>query len=517
MTDSPDNFQTDLADRLYARVSPHSPDDQRLLLKLFETIIIHVDRTLSKAKKPFSPDLAAPKKYAAKDINKLVEQIRSGQPPELPKGKSEQHYRDPALPNLYIRLYNNTGMASWVVQYKQFGRQKKVRLGDVKVLDRLGEEGAIKAAKDLLAKVQLDRLDPQKAKRERMRANKVTFATMAPLFLEDKIRKGKGLRPSTVKSWKLWLITGYYFQPLHNLPIDEITTDQIQMRINDIASQSGNTTAIESCAAMRVFFKWARKKKKLPEGHPDPMIDIELPKENAPRERVLADDEIRLIWKTLEALEADAIHAQQIKASTGNWPFDGRHKTPDLPRAIMLLFLTGCRAQEIGDLQHSEIDLDNAELHIPKERIKTKNDLDNPLADWAVQILRRVERRPGRNNVFGHNKRNGLFVSYARQLINKSIDKAGGIPPKDWRLHDIRRTFRTHMAALKVSMDVGERLLGHVGHLNPIVRTYNRYGYWAEKRDALTRWETHLRAIIDGTAEKITYGNFDQRREGSPA
>src|SRR6516165_6944802 len=45
---------------------------------------------------------AAPKKYAAKDINRLVEQIRSDQPPELPKGKREQHYRDPALPNLYI-------------------------------------------------------------------------------------------------------------------------------------------------------------------------------------------------------------------------------------------------------------------------------------------------------------------------------------------------------------------------------------------------------------------------------
>src|SRR5215471_15600633 len=56
---------------------------------------------LASLPKPDKP--AAPKKLAAKDINKLVEQVRSGQPPELPKGKREQHYHDPAVPNLYIR------------------------------------------------------------------------------------------------------------------------------------------------------------------------------------------------------------------------------------------------------------------------------------------------------------------------------------------------------------------------------------------------------------------------------
>jgi hypothetical protein len=193
----------------------YGPDPSEPELRLF----IACSASLPKLPPPDSlrtPAKAAPKKLAAKDINKLVEQIRSDQPPELPKHKREQHYRDPALPNLYIRLFN-TGVASWVVQYKQFGRQKKVRLGDVKVLDRLGEEGAIKAAKDLLAKVQLGRLDPQKAKRERMRANKVTFGTVAPLFISDK--KRQGVRSGTIRYWDRFL-TGYYFKPLHSLPID---------------------------------------------------------------------------------------------------------------------------------------------------------------------------------------------------------------------------------------------------------------------------------------------------------
>jgi integrase len=458
---------------------------------------------------------ATPMKYTAKDINKLVEQIRSGQPPKLPKGKREQHYRDPALPGLYIRLLN-TGVATWVVQWKRLAQQKKIKLGDVLVLDRLE---AIKAAKDLLAKIQLKTLDPHEARRERMRANKVTFATVAPLFLEDKIRKGD-LRPSTTKHWNRYLITGYYFQSIHSLPIDEITREQIQTRIDHIALQSGNSVAISCCATIDVFFKWARKNKKLlPVGHLDPMADVEPPKENPPRERVLTDDEIRLIWKTCEHWEAEAIHAQQIKASTGQWPRSGEPPITDYARAVMLLFLTACRRQEIGDLQHSEIDLDNGELFIRKERIKNKYDLCNPLADEAVQILRRVEQQPDRDNVFGHpqSDRLGILLETARDKINDRIAKAGGNPPKDWRLHDIRRTVRTHLEALRVNTNVAEALLGHVGHRKKIERTYNRYEYWPEKRDALNKWETHLRAIIDGTAEKIPRPNFGQRKKESTA
>jgi integrase len=372
----------------------------------------------------------------------------------------------------------------------------------------------------LLAKITLDLLDPQKAKRERMRANKLKFAALVPLFLENKIRQGE-LRPRTAKNWKLFL-TGYYFQPLHSLPIDEITSDQIQTRIDYIAIQSGNARGFTCCTVLRVFFKWALKTGKLPEGHHNPMTNVQPPQQNAPRTRVLTDDEIQLIWKTCETWEIEAIHDQQFKALTGKQR--GGHATiPDFARAVMLLFLTGCRSQEIGDLQWPEVDLNNGELLIPGSRRKARKsqehalELSVPLADWAVQILRHVEQRPDRNNVFGYTKRAGQNLANTNRTINKRIAKAGGVPPKDWTLHDIRRTVRTRLAALGVSLDLAERLLGHVGHLNELVRTYDRHEYWPEKRQASAMWETHLRAIIDGTAEKIARPNFGQRREGNTA
>jgi integrase len=448
-------------------------------------------------------------RYAAKDINKLIEHIRSGHPPELPEGTREQHYNDPALPGFYIRLLN-TGVASWVVQWKRLGRQRKITLGNVLVLNR---PEAVKAGRELLAKMTLGLLDPHEARREQLRLSKVTFETLTPLFLEEKKRNGD-LKSSTAENWTRWL-TGYYFQPLHRLPIVEITKDQIQTRIATIAIQSGPTAAGNCHMIMSVFFKWAIETDKLPDGHPDPMIKVRAPKQNGPRERVLNDDEIRLIWKACETWEAEAIDDQRLRTLTGK----GRHgglsgPITDYARGIMLLFLTGCRKQEIGGLEWAEVDLDNGELLIPGARIKNEEDLCNPLADWAVQILRGVERRPDRKHVFGHTEFPGQELDCANKKIDRRIAKAGGTPPKNWTIHDIRRTFRTRMAALGVTPDVGEALVGHVGHRKPIERIYNRHKYWAEKRQALAMWEANLRAIIDGTAEKIARPQFGEPKKG---
>jgi integrase len=458
----------------------------------------------------------AAKKYTVKQINALVEQIRSSKPPQLPERQREERYYDPALTGFYILLLN-TGVARWVVQYKRLARQKKIRLGDVKVLDR---QQAIKAGRELLAKVTLGLLDPHEARRERMRANKVTFATLTPLFIERKKQVGE-LKPNTERRWKPYLITSYYFKPLHNLPVDEITGDQIQTCIDIIASQSGNAAANDCYKAISVFFKWAINTRKLPVGHHNPMTGIQAPARNRSRERVLSDDEIRLIWKILCDWEVQA-DEEQIMGKRSQL---GRRWDPHAPRAVKLLFLTGCRSHEIGGLQWPEVEpLDNAELFIPGSRRKSQRskepemDLCVPLADMAVQILRGVAKRPDRITVFGRSRAiSGLNLHGMDMRIDRRIAKTGGTPPPDWTVHDIRRTFRTRLAQLGISMDVGEALLGHTGHRNQNVRTYNRHEYWAEKRQALALWEAHLRAIIDGTAEKIVRPRFGERKKENPA
>ena len=429
-------------------------------------------------------------KYTAHAINKLVAHIRSGQPLRLPEGAREQHFHDPALPGFYIRALN-TGVASWVVQYKLHGRQKKITIGSTLVLDR---SDAIDRARKLLAKVMLDRLDPHEARRERMRAAKVTLATVTPLFMADKMRRG--LRSSTVRRWGDYLIDGYHFRPLHNLPIDEITREQIQTRVEAVVSQSGPVTATNCCTAMRVFYKWAIKTGKLPDGYHSPMQNVQPPPPADARARVLGNDEIQLIWRTCEL-----------------WPSD---HSP----IIRLLFLTGCRAQEIGDLRKSEVDLDAAELLIPGSRTKNKQPLSLPLAGMAVQILRdglperqgsERQCRPNEELFFGRR----VQISHANEYINDRITKEGWAPLPHWTVHDIRRTFRTRLSECGVSHDIGELLVNHIGHRSAMNWTYDRYEFWVEKRQAVELWETKLRAIIDGTAEKVVRPRFRQKESAA--
>src|SRR5262245_15401677 len=76
-----------------------------------------------------TPAKTASRKYTVQQINKLVENIRSGEALILPE--REKHYHDPTMRGFFIRLLPS-GEASWVLQYKQFGRQKKNTIGDVK-------------------------------------------------------------------------------------------------------------------------------------------------------------------------------------------------------------------------------------------------------------------------------------------------------------------------------------------------------------------------------------------------
>jgi integrase len=118
---------------------------------------------------------------------------------------------------------------------------------------------------------------------------------------------------------------------------------------------------------------------------------------------VLSDDEIRQIWKVCEDWEAETLELRRKgqKRSPGGYVVP-----PDYARAVQLLFLTGLRAQEIGDLHWSEVHLDDREIVITKERMKNGKPLCVPLADMAVDILRRTKAeteiaRPKDPCVFG--------------------------------------------------------------------------------------------------------------------
>ena len=70
-----------------------------------------------------------------------------------------------------------------------------------------------------------------------------------------------------------------------------------------------------------------------------------------------------------------------------------------------------------------------------------------------------------------------------------------------WRIHDLRRTCRTGLAALNVPEIVSEKVLNH--QKKSLAAVYNRHEYSNEKRDALNRWAQHVMDIVVPPPENV--------------
>ena len=63
-------------------------------------------------------------------------------------------------------------------------------------------------------------------------------------------------------------------------------------------------------------------------------------------------------------------------------------------------------------------------------------------------------------------------------------------PLEHWVLHDLRRSFATHLGEAQIEPHIIERLLNHkTGSMSPIALVYNRYAYLEQMRDAMELWE----------------------------
>jgi hypothetical protein len=207
------------------------------------------------------------KKSDIEKFNELIEQIRAGRGRELvPEGKTEVSFKDPQVTGLSIRVHKS-GEASWSVRYKALGRSKKITKGNVKLVDRAK---AIKPAKDMLADVQLNRADPIAAKKERMSASKVIFKDVAARFIAvcaERLKAGT-MRRGTVRMWKRYLglverprvsdarsQIKYvkYLDSLHNEALADITTEQMQLLIDQIAERHGKQMARSCRTVLKQF------------------------------------------------------------------------------------------------------------------------------------------------------------------------------------------------------------------------------------------------------------------------
>jgi integrase len=381
---------------------------------------------------------------------------------KLPGGKNDAIYFDDDMPGFGIRLRVSGAQVrrSWVAQYRSFGRTRRVLLGSAELLN---VEQARAAAKKVLARVTLGH-DPQAEKIARRQKDTHSLKGIVADYLAFKQRT---VRPRTYGEIVRYL-TGHFFKPLHNIPIDQITRKDVAARLTKITLENGSITASRARIALSGFYAWAMGQG-LAEANP--VIGTTRPQEAKPRERVLNDDELAQVWK-----------------ACGDDAFG---------KVIRLLVLTGARRAEVGGMRWSELDFERGTWAIPAERVKNGRQHTLPLTSLAISIIESVPRRVGRDHLFGTRSDGGLSHWHAKAELDQRVTI------KPWRVHDLRRTLATRLCDLGVAPHVVEQILNHQsGHRAGIVGVYNKSVYANEVRAAMALWSDHIHTLIEGGGER---------------
>lgn len=368
--------------------------------------------------------------------------VRSLKPPD----RGQATYWDDSMPGFGCRI-SQGGTKSFVLmhgvnrQLTTIGRYPTLSLAEAR-----------RGAKRLLAERTLGK----------NQLPTISFSDARDRFLSDCAQKNS---PRTVYDYTRLLERHFR---LGNVPLSEITTEDIMRRVNKLSETPSEQN--HAFVAVRAFFRWAVRHRYLQH---NPLEALTLPAKVRSRERVLNDQELAAVY--------------------------GRSRAFPFPHGpiVSLLLLTGQRKSEIGSLRWEWIDEAERTVTLPSEMTKNRHSHTFPYGDLFAAILSEVPRQSAylfpaaRAHVRG--QATTVFNGWA--ACKREFDKPFDFPA--YRLHDLRRTFSSRLAALGTPLHVTERLLNHrSGAISGVAAIYNRHSYMSEMRDAISVYEQHLENLL---------------------
>ncbi|MCI9865050.1 tyrosine-type recombinase/integrase [Rhizobium skierniewicense] len=426
-------------------------------------------------------------------------------------GSVRQEMPDGLVPGLYL-VIQPSGSKSWALRYRFEGKPKKLTIGPflferAEPVERAPEAGAAMtlpeartAARQALQLLAEGR-DPSEARKRAVEAA-VTEAVAAKM--QDASYLAENLAAEFITKYAMpknrtWQETQRQFRksitgwrdpetgevkfkgPWFGRDVRDISKRDIVKLLDDINDSGSPIAANRIFATLSVWFSWMVGRDKL---SVSPMTGLKKNAVESARDRVLSDDEIRILWKA---------------ASEEGYPFG---------QMWQLLLLTGQRRGEVADMEWTELHLHGDEPHwiIPKTRSKNGRPNHVPLTSEAVRILASITRDKGARYVFSTNGATPVsgFSRSKKRLEDRMLEimqgeaaSAGNVREirsiPQFGLHDLRRTCATNLARLGVPIHIGEAILNHVsGSVSGVAAVYNRFDYIAEKRAALEKWEDFL-------------------------
>lgn len=376
---------------------------------------------------------------------------------------------------LYLRKQTRDG-ASWTLRYHFAGRQHWLTLGNYPDMPLAQARIEARAARVLLDKQQ----NPLSVRRTALaeERQKGLFKTLCEDWYRAEVQ-ARGLKHPAVPRRYL---DKYLLPRLGVLPASEITPSDIARLLDGIKARAPTAANDLLRFTRRIFAFGVRRRLVTSNPAADFSPRLDAGGTERPRSRALSLDELAQLFERIR--------------ETPNFGADNL-------LAIKLLLALCVRKGELLGARWEEFDLEGstqagAVWHLPAARTKTGESLDIPLVPIVVEWLDTLRAMAaGSEYVFPKRRRDPR-----ERVPHMGIDTLNVALLRvehelaHFTLHDLRRTARTHLAALGVRREVAERCLGH--KLRGVEGTYDRHDYFRERRAALESWAALLLSIERG-------------------
>lgn len=216
----------------------------------------------------------------------------------------------------------------------------------------------------------------------------------------------------------------------------------------------------------------------------NPLVDIyakeDLQIHRRRGERVLSDDEIKMIWIAMEQSRIDRKNALYLQ----------------------LCLIYACRCGELRLAKKSDFDFEKRIWTVPASNHKTGQKMGKPILRPIIKsvepLIRETLALSGNSDYLFPNKdpqkviMKPTFHLTLPNRLNVWIKRHLNVEVPHWSVHDLRRTARTNFSTI-CDPHIAEIMLAH--KLPGVWQTYDKHDYLEEQAAAYERWNQRLVGI----------------------
>lgn len=336
----------------------------------------------------------------------------------LEPSEKRYHCYDTEMPGLRIQV---TPAGTKTFQFRmwspELGRPLLRTIGKIgSVSVKEARQQALQLAAEVNSGIDVEA--ERRAKREEM-----TFSEVFNSFIETHAKAHRRTWPEDQRTFRLHMA-----QAFGNKRADWITTDRLRAWHAKIGQSSGKIAANRALGLLSSVFSHELPDKK------NPASGVKKFPEKS-RDRFLQPNELESFFQAL-----------------------GDEPNRDIADFFMLLLLTGARKSNLMSMRWNHVDLENGIWSIPAEESKNSDKMNIPLVPDAQAILEKRKSKTSSFYVFPSTKSKTGHIINPNKAWKRIITRT---KLKDVRIHDLRRTMGSFMAAGNTSTVIIGKALGH--------------------------------------------------------